>query len=130
MSSDLHTIDRRARGLERAILAYSLTGGDRIPILLDRTLASLAGVRRWLAEVPGADRDAIHDYFVISAATLRGANVDPRRVPAEVDAFERWIASEPRRGPLWQRPRTGAMKVRISAGEGVVDNVRKLALRM
>ncbi len=130
MSSDLHTIDRRARGLERAVLAYSLTGGDRMPILLDRTLASLAGVRRWLAEVPGANRDAIHDYFVMSTATLRGENVDPRLVPAEVDAFERWIASEPTRGPLWQRPRTGAMKVWICAGEGVVDNVRKLALRM
>lgn len=130
MSSDLHTIDRRARGFERAVLAYSLTGGDRVPIFLDRTLASLAGVRRWLAEVPGASRDAVRDYFVMSAATLCGENVDPQRVPAEVDAFERWITSEPTRGPLWQRPRTGAMKVWASMGPAVVDNARELALRM
>src|SRR5690349_24945911 len=32
---------------ERAVLAYSLTGGTREPIVLDRTLASLTGLRRY-----------------------------------------------------------------------------------
>lgn len=124
--TDLHAIDRRARGLERAVLAYSYTS---TPIVLDRTLASLAGIRRWLAEVPAANRDAIRDYLVITAASLRGADIDVHSVP-DLDSFERWIADEPTHGPAWRRPHTATLKAWCAVGQGVLASVRELVLGM
>jgi hypothetical protein len=126
MSDSLFDIDRTARALERAVLAYSLTGGERIAILLDRTVDSLAGVRRWLSEVPGANRAWVHAYLTMTALTARGRNVDPQRVPNEVDAFERWLATQPMDGSPWERPRTATIRFHVSTGQGLIKETREL----
>jgi hypothetical protein len=126
----LFDTDRRARALERAALSYSLTGGSRVPIILDRTIGSLAGVRRWLSEVPSANRDWVHDYLVMTALTVRGRNVDKRRVPINIDEFERWLSTELRDGTPWSRPRTGAIHFHILAGQGLISQTRELVHRL
>ncbi|MGZ3448304.1 MAG: hypothetical protein ACXVEF_01825 [Polyangiales bacterium] len=124
----LAEIDRSARGLERAVLSWSLTGGDRVPVVLDRTIASVAGIRRWLAEVPGARRDLVRDYLVTTAMTVCGRDLEIEDVPVDVDEVERWLSSNPRRGASLCRPRTFALSFAIDAGQGLVSGIRSFAL--
>jgi hypothetical protein len=117
----LDECDRFARGYERAVLAYSLTGGTREPILLDRTLSSLTGLRRYCAECPDTDPAP---YLAMTALTVLGRDTDLAAMPEDIDAFERWVASQPPAGPPWRRPRTHALRLRISPAD--VDQLREI----
>jgi hypothetical protein len=110
----LEEADYEARCFTRAVLVYS--GRDRALIVLDRSLDSLAGVRRYVAET-GSTSSALISYLVMLAFETRGRDTDihalePWGVP--LDEFERRLRAAPTRGEPWPRTTVMALHMKTS----------------
>jgi hypothetical protein len=112
---NIEDVDYDARGFTRAVLMYS--SREPSPIVLDRTLESLAGVRKYVAET-GLTSDMLISYLVMVALTVRGKDTDIDALEpwaVTLDEFEKRLRAAPVQGDPW--PQTTVMTVYIKSSE-------------
>jgi hypothetical protein len=104
MQITIEEIDLRARAYERILVAYS-TGHCPVPFVLDRSIKSLATVRKYIAETQ-SQCELLIDYLIMLALTARGAATDWQALEpwkVSLDEFEKRVRAAPVRGEPYPR---------------------------
>jgi hypothetical protein len=124
----IEEVDRKARGFERAVLAYSVIGGT--PQVLDRTINSLRALEQYCEEVRAPKIEtkrvnAVAHYLWMLALETRGVNADVASLGVEqfaervvhgggVGDLAARLAALPVGSPLHERVRIIRLKLHVT----------------